>query len=107
MQAVRLHDGNTSDRACCAQAFLDSDASELILGPTAFEGSHLDLVPAAQSNILPVNQSLHGIAAQLYQHNTHQWVPMSTCSHISHTRLQNHVSQDTSSAWTWKILSAC
>ena len=56
------------------QAFLDSDASELILGPTAFEGSHLSLVPAAQSNALPVNQSLHGLAAQLYQHNAHQWV---------------------------------
>ena len=88
LQADQLYTGSTSDRACCAQAFLDSDASELILGPTAFEGSHLSLVPAAQSNALPVNQSLHGIAAQLYQHNAHQCVLSPTCSHVAKERLQ-------------------
>ena len=88
VQADKLHDDSTSSRALCTQAFLDSDASELVLGPTAFEGSHLNLVPAAQSNSLPVNNSLHGIAAQLYRHNTRQWVPLPTCSPTTHTRLQ-------------------
>ena len=88
VQADKLHDDTTSSMALFTQAFLDSDASELILGPTAFEGSHLNLVPAAQSNVLPVNQSLHGIAAQLYQHNTQQWVSLPACSPITHTRIQ-------------------
>jgi hypothetical protein len=55
------------------QAFLDSDATELILGPDAFEGEHLSLAPAAQSNALPSNVSLHGIAQQLHLHHVHRY----------------------------------
>lgn len=62
------------------QAFLDSDATELVLGPAAFEGSHLSLAPAVQSNALLVNESLHGIAQQLYQRNTYQCVPLFSTS---------------------------
>ena len=54
------------------QAFLDSDETELVLNSGAFEGSHLRLAPAMHSNALPVNVSLHGMAKQLYEHNTFQ-----------------------------------
>ena len=53
------------------QAFLDSEATELILDSAAFDGSHLSLSPAMQSNALPVNASLHGMAQQLYERNTY------------------------------------
>ncbi len=55
------------------QAFLDSDETELVLNSGAFEGSHLRLAPAMQSNALPINASLHGVAKQLYEHNTFQY----------------------------------
>ncbi len=54
------------------QAFIDSDATEMILGPAAFEGSHLSLAPKMQSNALLRNQSLRGIAQQLYQRDAFQ-----------------------------------
>ena len=56
------------------QAFTDSDATEMVLGPAAFEGSHLSLVPEMQSNALLRNESLHGIAQQLYQRDAFQYV---------------------------------
>ena len=58
----------------CVQAFLDSDATELTLDSAAFEGSHLSLAPAMQSNALPVNASLRGIAQQLHARNTFRYV---------------------------------
>ncbi len=56
------------------QAFIDSDATEMILGPAAFEGGHLSLAPEMQSNALLRNQSLHGIAQQLYQRDAFKYV---------------------------------
>ncbi|EIE21944.1 glycoside hydrolase [Coccomyxa subellipsoidea C-169] len=57
------------------QAFLDSDAQELVLGPSAFEGPVLSLhssLHAEASHLSPKNASLTGsssLAEQLWQHS--------------------------------------
>jgi hypothetical protein len=57
-----------------AQAFLDSDAQELVLGPGAFEGPTLGLHPslAAQQALTRSSSSSSGSALlqQLAQHGT-------------------------------------
>ena len=85
MEAVMLLCAGRSNssspiRLLLLQAFLDSDATELILGPGAFEGEHLSLAPAVQSNALPSNASLHGIAQQLFQHKVHRCAACSASS---------------------------
>lgn len=61
------------------QAFLDSDAQELVLGPSAFEGPVLSLhssLHAEASHLSLKNASLTGsssLAEQLWQHSENRY----------------------------------